>query len=610
MPNIKSYKLVRTFYCCAAAAIGCTALSACYKPDIPQKDREYVAVTVVDGSTYRAENGIQKIKRGSSAVINLVLDEGYVFSDCDYGDYDVKEERDGKVSLVLNNVMYPCRLHVVTEYIAPAPPETSGYIIDYDLNGGVDSDGNDSFTATYAPGKRLRINTSTATDVVRDGYALVGWNTESDGSGERVGLGSRITVVKDTPLKLYAQWLKWSDGQDFKYEIAQDSAYVTGYAGLIDVSRLVIPSELGGKPVVSIAGGFADNLRVNTLVIPSTVKTIEPSAFVDCSIEEIIFSDTLENVSDSSFGYEAIPVWRINAVKRPVFLSRMDFTYFSDNMDRLMLSRDKKKMVFFAGCSMGYGLNSPAVAESFSDYEIFNFGLLGGSDAGVQLDMITSSVGEGDVFVHAPEEGSTYQLMLDRTADLRIFVLVEGNYDLISFADMSGVKQAFDSFASFNTVRKNFPYGNYTDCLDTYNEYGDFIGKHPDGGEDKPIGSEPYTFIVDKISRGTLLELCKKYHNISEKGAEVLFSFAPINYHGLPWEDVDREIWYEYQSLCEQNLGMYGGYRVISSVKDYVMEGRYFYDSDYHLGEGGAALRTARLIEDLKRHLGGRGFEK
>ena len=55
---------------------------------------------------------------------------------------------------------------------------------------------------------------------------------------------------------------------------------------------------------------------------------------------------------------------------------------------------------------------------------------------------------------------------------------------------------------------------------------------------------------------------------------------------------------------------MYGGYRVISSVKDYVMEGRYFYDSDYHLGEGGAALRTARLIEDLKRHLGGRGFEK
>jgi len=42
------------------------------------------------------------------------------------------------------------------------------------------------------------------------------------------------------------------------------------------------------------------------------------------------------------------------------------------------------------------------------------------------------------------------------------------------------------------------------------------------------------------------------------------------------------------------------GYEAISEVEDYMFPGRYFFDSDYHLNDLGAALRTERLLADLR----------
>ncbi len=42
------------------------------------------------------------------------------------------------------------------------------------------------------------------------------------------------------------------------------------------------------------------------------------------------------------------------------------------------------------------------------------------------------------------------------------------------------------------------------------------------------------------------------------------------------------------------------GYVPIYKVEDYMYKGRYFFDSDYHLNDLVAALRTEQLIKDLK----------
>lgn len=60
-----------------------------------------------------------------------------------------------------------------------------------------------------------------------------------------------------------------------------------------------------------------------------------------------------------------------------------------------------------------------------------------------------------------------------------------------------------------------------------------------------------------------------------------------------------REKGYEFAEKFENMFWGYG-YEAISDVEEYMFPGRYFYDSDYHLNDLGAALRTERLLADLK----------
>ena len=44
-------------------------------------------------------------------------------------------------------------------------------------------------------------------------------------------------------------------------------------------------------------------------------------------------------------------------------------------------------------------------------------------------------------------------------------------------------------------------------------------------------------------------------------------------------------------------------YPVISNVGTYVMEHKYFFDSEWHLNDEGAQIRTQNLAEDIKAQL-------
>ena len=51
--------------------------------------------------------------------------------------------------------------------------------------------------------------------------------------------------------------------------------------------------------------------------------------------------------------------------------------------------------------------------------------------------------------------------------------------------------------------------------------------------------------------------------------------------------------------------GLKAEHRVISEVEDYMMAGQYFFDTDYHLTDEGAVIRTEMLIGDIKAALAG-----
>ena len=195
-----------------------------------------VRVTICDGRGYSAIQNIYEVERGSDLEIELEYLEGYAFEGCDYKDYTIYYRDTLNAVLVLNDVRYPAFVNITSRML--------GEGIYYHANGG-------SFThiseesffewANAAEGRRQ--NTYTGENAVREGYTLTGLNTRSDGSGESVCLGGRITVSKDTIVELYAQWSEWTGLGEFNYAEYQDGIKLTAYNGG-DVETLTLPAEM------------------------------------------------------------------------------------------------------------------------------------------------------------------------------------------------------------------------------------------------------------------------------------------------------------------------------------------------------------------------------
>ena len=582
------------FFAVVLALVFC--LTACGRT--PAGER--VHITVIHDDTVVCET-YQTVSRGQTAELALTLEEGYGFRGCDYiGEYTVTGYSD-TVILRLYDVRYDVRLQVETG------PLSEGIL--YDLNGGSFVDPREEGQAYLGFADlthHLRANTDIATGrICRDGYTQTGWNTQPDGSGTAVGLGSRVTKEEGL-LRLYAQWVPWTQADAFTYEPDvitpdPDDIVLTGYTGPKQSAQLVIPARIDGMTVVGLAEGFGAELDLETLVLPNTMVYVDRGAFTNTTIEEIYFFDNIESIYDKSFS-SGIQTVHINAVLEPRYAGNSDHAQFAEDMDRLILNADKKKMVFFAGCSMSYGLRSDLVEAAFDgEYVVCNMGVIGGTNASFQFDCIARYLGEGDVFIHAPEPMSEYQLMDNIRSEVRVFYCVEGNYDLLALADLSGTELLFNNFTEFNKGRfqaeQTYTYQDYNA---NYNAYGDYAVPR----ENSPEGTSfeiAACFLPDCVNTVSTGRLNEKYAAIEARGASALVSFAPINADAIPEEEQQTRSWLEFERRLR--AGIREEFPVISQVEDYLFPGRLFYDEDYHLSDEGAALRTQRLITDIQAAL-------
>ncbi len=446
----------------------------------------------------------------------------------------------------------------------------------------------------------LRYNTSLGTEYIsRDGYQLVGWSESKDG-GDIIGLGSRVTVPEGETKQLYAVWDKVNELNDFTYEIKENEVSLTSYGGN-NADSLVIPANYQGKPITSIESGFMFNKSFKEVVLPETIKTISDGAFVNCNIDKINFFDSLSDVSDESFINTTIKKWHINAQEEPHLIGKINHAQFAEDIDRLILNQDKKKLLFFAGCSMSYGLQSWLMEEKCPGYFIQNLGVIGGTNASYQFDVISTYVGEGDIFIHAPEVSSSYQLMSDLSAEHRMFMMFEGNYDLFDLADVTKISGLWDEWKEFQEVRCEDPCVSYDTHLSDYNAYGDFSAARPMvEGKDQSYTKPAYGYDLSNCTSEAIANLGAAYKLIQDKGAKVVFSFSPVNQDGLTSDQSGSEAYLAFDYFYRSNLANYG-VDTISHVRDYLYKGRYFYDEDYHLNDEGAKLRTEQLIDDLTR---------
>lgn len=558
--------------------------------------RIQVSLVIRDGCT--VENNGLWVKPGENAVFRLHMDEGCSLADTDYSGSYSAELKDGVLELTLKKIQYPVRVNLeLTKEFS---------VITYEPNGG---DG-EPVVKTYDRTEHLRPNTENGQGMfTRKGWSLVCWNTEPDGSGTRVGLGSRVTVEDE--LTLYAQWMPWTEAEAFDYRLTQfNNITIIGYRG--DHETLVIPEYIDGYPVTAINTLSFENSTARYVVLPQTMDRVAPNAFQSAAVETVVLYDNIQVISDDVFDdCVNLQTLYINAVESPWGYDFRKESVYADKVDMLMAAQGQKKMVFYGGCSVWYNLDGAMADKAFGEeYTIINMGLNGTVNSEVQMQILSPYLETGDVMVHTLELSSKPQLLIDRTmddGDDKLWCGLEYNYDLFALVDLRTVKGEFDSLLRYLEKKKTDT--SYQDFfLDQAGlRYMDEYGCIPFRRTETRDSLTDYVFLDLSYVNHEAMELLDRYYTAwQDRGITVYATYACVNMEAVP-EEQQQNV-QQMDALVRDAFASMDGAVLISTLTDYLYVRSDFYDTNYHLLTATAQDNTSLWLRDLKAYMAADGL--
>ena len=560
-------------------------------------DEPGLRVLVEVGEHYAIEVGYVSVEPGETASFLIRTDRDWLVTETDYrGEYRLKQTG-GLTKLELLDVQVPTRVRLTLSHDART--------IRYLANGGKGLDGvGTDVTESYDIREHRRPNVSIGTNLfARDGFTLTGWNTKPDGSGQRVGLGSRVTVADE--LTLYAQWAAWTDADRFTCEITEIGATVTGCGETGET--LVIPETLDGALVVVLAAGSFADCPAKTVVLPKSLRRIENGAFAGAALRELHFFDNIEVIADACFpGCEDFSTLYISAIEDPYGYAFRRESVLADKFDLLIDTMGEDRVIFYGGCSMWYNLIGPDVLDAFEErYTVLNMGLNGVCSSLFQMELLKHFVTGRDILFHAPEISSVQQLLtnakLGKHED-KLWCAMEYNYDLVSLLDIrvfdGGV---FDSYRAYLDKKK--PGGKYTDVYHDSKGYAFFDGET---GCIPFIRTQSADELVDKVELDPaylkdLSRLEEEYGFFTGQGVPVYVSFTGIDIDRVPEEQQGNVALMD--ELFREKFSAMEGVTVVGRLGDFLFHDEDCYDTVYHLLTEPARRCTAVWIRDLKEQL-------
>ena len=233
------------------------------------------------------------------------------------------------------------------------------------------------------------------------------------------------------------------------------------------------------------------------------------------------------------------------------------------------------------------------------------------SNALPQLELIRGLMEAGDVLLSAPEfDAAAEQFCANHRLDAPFWAMMESNYDAAARLDLRNYSGVFDSLGEYLQTRRGMAGRNYGEspasydddgnryAFATYNQYGDLTLPRPNGERDVCLRRNIADYTTANITPERVETLNGVYRRFLDKGIEVYFTYTPRNRNSLTAGSTPaarREL-HDYLAghLCVP---------VISDIEDSLYAGNYFYLIDSHLSSEGAAIRTRRVIDDLRPYL-------
>lgn len=546
-------------------------------------------IVLESSPAFTAQTQTAAVTPGQSVTFTLTPTDGYTLTGADYPGARLMRTGTG-YTLSLPEVRYSTAVAVTAE--------KSDTVLYYRENLGGD------WIEVPVTASHLRVNTAIQGELFTSpGHTLTGWNTAPDGSGQAVGLGSRT----EPGCRLYAQWAAQNDAAEFAFTINNGTATVTGWQGSGEC--LVLPDTLGGAPVVEIAAGAFTNAACREVILPDTLRRIEPGAFTGCAVESLTLFDNLQTVSDYAFeGCTALRTLHINAATAPVY-SGSYYATFADKYDRLLSLAKTRKLVLFSGSSARFGYDSAALDEALPSYAVVNMGVFAYTNALPQLELIRGQLQEGDLLLLSPEfDAAKRQFCTTNAFDDDFFCMLEENYDLLAQIDLRQYSGVFSALGSYLQTRAGMAARSYAvspaemdedgNPVDTpsYNAYGDYILYRPDANEDTPIYGLPVDYTVDAFPQAYYIDpVNAEIARFKRDGVRVYLTYSPRNSQAVSDASTPEAI-AALDAYFRENLNA----AILTPLQDSLLPGRYFYGTDNHLSTNGVALRTAQVITALK----------
>ena len=439
----------------------------------------------------------------------------------------------------------------------------------------------------------------------REGYTLIGYNTQPDGSGEFYNIGGKAFEDTDGVIELYCVWSEQSPAEDFSFEYDKSSGgwFVKEYLG--DGGAVSIPPVYDSEPVVGVSkGAFSGCDTVTSIVFPASMKTLADYSCNDCvNLQDIYLFDSLNYLSDNTFiGDTGLMSVYFGAATPPKFSN-----WFNNHTKRVEIMRywsdsDESIMICLGGSSTAYALDAELLQSLLDrDYIVLNCGSNGANLFNMTSEWAMRFLDEGDFLLHITEY-SAWQLG-GVQCTWETFRSFESCYNIFSWVPAHQYVKFFDAFHDYLNARSAQNDSNYEAYVSNlapngyYNLQGTLnVVTRPNGSDTFWQGRNIYfcgLWLYDYM----VYYVNAQYEKLDEMGVGYALAFTPLNRNSLYDYQTD-EAMEDFEAYLDEVLIA----TRISDLQENIFEPAVFFDDDYHLAAPAREVYTTQLAEDLNEY--------
>ena len=305
-------------------------------------------------------------------------------------------------------------------------------------------------------------------------------------------------------------------------------------------------------------------------------------------------------ISLSPFG-----VFALVALNQKHIYSKTYYAALVDKVHNLQSHKNDKKIILIGGSNVAFGFNSKLIEEEFPEYKVVNFGLYAMLGTKIMMGLAIDYINKDDMVFIIPEINSqSTSLYFDAESTLK------------ATEDDSALLWKLPEDNRNSILGKTFNYvidrGRQKDIIEpsgvyqrkNFNEYGDILYEEKDDN-DIPYRStnrlilhyDPTLMVDYSYTIGqSFFDYVNEYNKkVTKIGAKLYYSFSPVNELSVVDKDNVSNYYWSIRNALTCN--------VVGNPNEYIIDPHYFYDSNFHLNDAGAVLRTYTFIKDIYRDI-------